>query len=323
MRLLAGDIGGTKTQLALLQDGQLTATRELPSARHAGLLETLDEFLGNADVQPRSIDAAAFGIAGPVTGNVVRVTNMPWTIDAGAVAAYLQTPAVRLLNDLEAAALGLERLGPDDVVVLQEGTRDPTGPRVLIGAGTGLGKAVRVPSAGPPRVLRSEGGHASFAPASTEDDALLAWLRRRTPHVSVEHVVSGPGLAAVFAFLVETGRAETRLDEPADAAHISAAARTGDPAAVLALDRFARLYGAEAGNLALNVLPTGGLHITGGIAPKLHRVMGDRFGTLFLEGMRAKGPMRELLEGLHVELVLRSELPLLGASVVAERLAQR
>lgn len=322
MRLLAGDIGGTKTQLALFEGAEATVVRELPSARYAGLCEALDEFLRDAGVDARPIAAAAFGVAGPVTGDVVRVTNLPWTVEAAAVAAHLGTPAVRLLNDLEAAALGLERLGPEDVVTLQQGARDPAGPRVLIGAGTGLGKAVRVPTDGGPRVLRSEGGHASFAPADTEGDALLAWLRGRRPHVAVEDVVSGPGLTTLFSFLVETKRAPTALRAPADAARISAGAQDGDPAATRALEWFVRLYGAEAGNLALNVLPTGGLYVTGGVAPKLHRVLGVRFGALFLEGMLAKGPMQGLLEAVPVQLVLRPELPLLGAAVAAEALAR-
>ena len=323
MRLVAGDIGGTHTRLAIVEGGELSALRTLQSQRYAGLEDALEVFLAEVGVEAGSIDAAAFGIAGPVTGELVQVTNLPWTVDAGVLARTLKTDAIRLLNDLEAAAFGLDRLGPEDTHTLQGGAREAQGPVVLIGAGTGLGKAVRVPrGATEPLVLRSEGGHASFAPASPEDDALLSWLRQRKAHVSVEDVVSGPGLAALFAFLRARSKPDPSSGPPLDAAGVTLAAQAGDPTAALALERFARLYGAEAGNLALNVLPRGGLYVTGGVAPRLRGVMGERFDALFLEGMRAKGRMATLLGTVHVELVVQPLLPLLGAASAAGRLAR-
>ncbi|HJK89482.1 MAG TPA: glucokinase [Polyangiaceae bacterium LLY-WYZ-15_(1-7)] len=312
MRVLAGDIGGTKTWLGLFEDGRELREAALPSAEYDGLGEAVAEFLGG-----ERVDAAAFGIAGPVQGRVVRTTNLPWVIDADALEAAHALGPVRLLNDFHALALGLDRLGEGARVVLQEGEVDPGGPVVVIGAGTGLGKAVIVPTGeAEPRVLSSEGGHRDFAPRDALDAELLTWLRAELGgRVSVERVVSGLGLASLYRFLVEEGHAEGALEAP-DGAEI-AAARETDLAARMALERFVSLYGAEAGNLALEVLAKGGLYVAGGIAPKLHDDLGEGFGVRFLEAFADKGRMRPLLEKTRVTLVTEPKVGLLGAARAA------
>lgn len=320
MRLLAGDVGGTKTLLALFEerDGAFVELRRerFESAGHGGLAEIVRAMLGD---ELESVDRAAFGIAGPVVDDTSKTTNLPWTLDARALERELDIERVRLINDFHAIALGTRSLGPEDVIVLQRAPVDDDGPVAILGAGTGLGESIVVPTATEPRVLSSEGGHTDFAPRDDTEMELLRFLTARHGRVSVERVVSGAGLHAIYRFLVDTGREKasgplaTRLAEAEDpAAAIGQAAIDGDDdACVRAVEMFVSLYGAEAGNLALKVLPYGGLFVAGGIGPKLLPFM--QRPDLFLESFLAKGRMRRLLERMRVSLITDTHVGLYGA----------
>ncbi len=325
MRLLAGDVGGTKTLLALYEERD-GAFREVRRARFdspsfAGLGQMVRSMLGD---ETASVDRAAFGIAGPIVDDTSKTTNLPWHLDARALEAELGIERIRLLNDFQAVALGVPSLGPSDVVVLQDGEVEATGPVAILGAGTGLGEAFVVPLGGELRVLPSEGGHADFSPRDEVEIDLLRFLMARHGRVSVERVVSGQGIVAIYDFLVSTGLEEespairSRMTEEDPAAVIGTTAlEAGDRACERTARMFTSLYGAEAGNLALKVLPTGGLYVAGGIAPKLLPLLrrGD-----FLEGFLSKGRMRALLERIHVSVITDPNVGLYGARNVALRL---
>ncbi|MDC0667489.1 glucokinase [Nannocystis radixulma] len=322
MRVLAGDIGGTKTLLAVLEqrpDGRLDVlTRQrYESASHPGLAPIVRDFLGRAGVP--DVARAGFGVAGPVVDRRSRVTNLPWQIDADALAAELGLRSVALVNDFAAVALGLQVIGADDLEVLQEGERDANGPIALIGAGTGLGEAVLVPTPTGPRFLASEGGHCDLAPRNELEIDLLRFLLGRHHRVSYERIVSGPGLVTAYQFVIAAGlepelsdtRARMAAEDPG--AVIGSRALAGDdPACVRAVDIFLDLYGAEAGNLALKVLPTGGLFVAGGIAGKLLPRLRDG---RFLRAFRDKGRMSPLLHQMFVAVVKNTDVGLLGAGL--------
>lgn len=328
--LLAGDIGGTKTALSLYvreADGSYRrayADRYV-SAEYAGLGPIVRDFLrrsfGDAGF---SLRAAGFGVAGPVVDGVCKTTNLPWVIDARALSAELGAP-VGLINDFQAVGIGIGELSSEEFEVLQEGEVDPQGPRVVLGAGTGLGEAVLLPTANGVRVLASEGGHADFAPRSPLEVELLKFLWRHHHRVSVERVVSGPGLKAVYDFVVETGlvpeseevRAELAERDPGAVIGTRGVAGT-DAACVRAVNMFVSLYGAEAGNLALKVLPSGGLYVAGGIAPKLISKL--REGS-FMHAFLDKGRLSSSLERVRVSVVMNPEVGLIGARRLAQDLA--
>lgn len=322
MRVLAGDVGGTKTLLALYEerDGRFTEIRRarFESAAYAGLGQIARAMLAD---ESAPVERAAFGIAGPVVDDTSKTTNLPWHIDARALERELGIERVCLLNDFHAVALGVPSLRDEDLVVLQEGEVDPTGPMAIVGAGTGLGEAVVVPVDGALRVLPSEGGHSDFSPRDEDEIDLLRFLKERHGRVSVERVVSGQGIVSIYDFLVTTGRAQEstairrRMATTDPAAVIGAAAIADeDPACARAVRMFISAYGAEAGNLALKVLPTGGLYVAGGIAPKLMPLMR---GSTFLDGFRAKGRMRRLLERMRVSVIVDSNVGLYGARNLA------
>ncbi|MEO0324719.1 MAG: glucokinase [Myxococcota bacterium] len=287
-------------------------------------MDPVESFLG-ADAG--TLAGAAFGIAGPVRERKVKVTNLPWDIDASDLEEQLGVPTVALANDFVALARGIPVLDEASMVTLQDAPIDAKGPRALLGAGTGLGEAIilpGVPGAQAPRVLSSEGGHVDFAPRDAFEDALLAYLRtRHQGRVSVERVVSGKGLHALYDFIVDTERAprddlrHAAIARGDPGAAISEGAAAGEPACVLAIERFVQAYGAEAGNLALKVLAPGGLYVAGGIAPKLLRQLGSRFAPLFLEPFRTKGRMSPLLAATRVNVVTDPKVGLLGARELA------
>jgi glucokinase len=318
--ILAGDIGGTNTRLARgapdatgrlrLEDAASYASRE-----HAGLEEIVLSFRRE---HPGPIAAASFGVAGPVRDGVVRTTNLPWVIEASRVAALLGLPAVGLLNDLEANAWGLPALGPEDLLILAPGSPGAGGNSAIIAAGTGLGEAGLFWDGRRHHPFATEGGHADFAPRDETEDGLLRWLRARFGRVSWERVVSGPGLVNIYTYLREAGR------HPGDAG-LEEAMRSGDPAAAIsraatggqsplasaALDLFVSAYGAEAGNLALVSMATGGLYVGGGIAPRIAAHLANgRFMARFTD----KGRMRPLMESIPVQVVLNDRTALLGAA---------
>jgi len=314
--ILAGDVGGTKTRLALFDaegGGRLRghAGRTYPSREHGALEEIVARF--RRDV-PASIERAAFGVAGPVKDGVSVTTNLPWVIEAKSLAALLQIPACGLLNDLEANAWGLGELGEEDTVTLQAGTAGVVGNSAIIAAGTGLGEAGLFWNGRRHIPFATEGGHADFAPRSTIEDELLRHLRARYDRVSWERVVSGPGLVEIHDFL--SGRDGTKtveVDSGEDRGpEITRAALAGTSrVASEALDLFVSAYGAEAGNLALKMMATGGLFVGGGIAPRIiDRILAGGFMGAFLD----KGRMRPLLQAMPVRVVLNDRTALLGAA---------
>lgn len=325
--LLAGDVGGTKTALALWdeREADLRPVREavVPSQETASLEDALHRFLAAG---PRvKITAACFGVAGPVVGGRSVTTNLPWELDEARLAEAIHVKRVRLLNDLEATGEGVLGLGPNSLATLQSGTRQ-SGNMALIAAGTGLGEALLVWDGGRHAVIASEGGHADFAPRTEREMELLRFLAKEFGHVSWERVVSGPGLFNIYRFLRDTGglREPAWLRERIDAGDPSAvvsevALSGGHPLCIQALDLFVSLYGAQAGNLALTGLAVGGVFVGGGIAPKIRRKLVD--GT-FVAAFRDKGRLAELMAAIPVHLVLEPRAALLGAARVARDLAQ-
>ena len=324
-RFLAGDIGGTKTRLAVIEvnGAQVMIRREAvyPSRDYTMFEELLGDFLFGADI-PRH---AAFGIAGPVAGRAVQTTNLPWHIDADALQRQFSLAHCTLLNDLEAMACGLPALGADDVLILQAGAPDARGNAAVIAAGTGLGEAGLFWDGLQHHPFATEGGHASFSPGDELEIALLQYLRQRHRHVSWERVVSGMGLPGLHEFLRAYRQAavpQWLIEEMKNgdmAAAIANAALSGrDEICVETLHRFVRLYGAEAGNLALKTMSRGGLYLGGGIAPKILPLLQEG---AFLDAFLNKGRMRPLLEAMPVRVILNDRATLFGAALRAAQLA--
>ena len=323
--ILAGDIGGTKSNLALLDSkgDRLRAvfTHRYPSHEYTRFEDIIDDFVGRGrdflSASPTGkIQAAGFGVAGPVIDRGVRVTNLSWGIDAGALERQLGTRHIVLLNDLEATGYSLAGLGPDDLYTLNEGSPAPQGTQALIAAGTGLGEAILMWNGSRYVVAPSEGGHADFAPRTEQEIELLRYLKTMDKFVSFELIVSGRGFLTLHQFLNKRVR-HPSFDEPgADPApEITRLGLAGTcPVCVEALDLFVTLYGAEAGNLALKALARGGVFVAGGIAPKiLPKMQNGKFFTAFCE----KEKFQELLSHLPIHIVLNEEAPLLGAAAEA------
>ncbi len=321
-RVLAGDIGGTKTRLAIfdVRGNQLEARAEetYPSQEHASLRAIIAAFLKQHD---EPLEAACFGIAGPVQKNTVKTTNLPWHINAAELSERFSIKPVSLLNDLEANAWGIRALQADDFFELHPGAEDADGNAAVIAAGTGLGEAGMYFDGASFRPFSTEGGHVDFSPADDQQIELLRFLGEKYRHVSWERVLAGPGLVNIHDFL----RHQHGVDVPA---WLADEMRNGDPAAAIsraaqsnkdeiceeALKLFVRLYGAEAGNLALKHMATGGLYIGGGIAPKiLDWLKRDDF----LQAFFAKGRMRPLLEKMPVRVILNERTALYGPAVYA------
>jgi len=320
--ILAGDVGGTKTRLALYApDAPPRAPlRELRAASrdYASLDALVLEFLG---ADRTHVTTAAFGIAGPVVGNRSETTNLPWTLDGDALGERLDGARVRLLNDLEATGWGIAELGPGDLSLLQTGEPSP-GNRALIAAGTGLGEALLVWDGATHRPTASEGGHTDFGPRDALEDELNVWLRAKYGRVSYERVLSGPGLADLYRFFAETdrGRASPEVARrfatgPDPARIVTTAALDGScERAALTLDLWVRIYGAEAGNVALKALAVDGIYVAGGIAPKVKSAIASGG---FLEAFRSKGRLTPLLERIPVTLVLDDRVAVWGAAAYA------
>lgn len=321
--ILAGDVGGTKVLLAVFDTAAMTIVREttLPSRELESLESAVEAFLLGA---PRiKVEGGCIGIAGPVMDGRSVATNLPWVVDERHLAAAAGAP-VKLINDLEAAAHGVLTLSADKFLVLQAGTPKPGGNVALIAAGTGLGQALVVKDGQGYRVVPSEGGHASFAPADELQVDLLRFLRAEFGHVSWERIVSGPGLANVYRFLqARAGHAapdwlRARLQREDPGAVIGEVGLAGrDPVCVEALDLFVSVYGGQAGNLALETLSMGGLVVGGGIAPKIRPKLEDG---RFMAALRAKGRMESLLASMPVKVALEARAGLLGAAHVASGL---
>jgi len=324
---LAGDIGGTKTNLAVYtyEGNRLVAkkTASYPSKDHETLAEIIRHFLTDVFSDVRQ---ACFGIAGPVKDGVVEVTNLPWIVNAAALQAELKFQKVSLLNDLEANAYGINTLLPYDLLALNP-QADPhqVGNRALIAAGTGLGEAGMLWDGVGHRPFASEGGHSSFAPNDSIGDELLMFLRKERGHVSWERVLSGMGMKNLYRFFRQrSGQPEpewlrAKLAEGDLGAVVTQAGlAVKDPVCVDALDCFTRNYGAEAGNLALKMLALGGVYIGGGIAPKM---LPKLESAIFRDAFYHKGRLSPLLRTTPVYVILNDKTALQGAAWFAAHVA--
>jgi glucokinase len=316
--ILAGDIGGTNARLAYFQPQnghlQLVSERVFPSRDYSELGEIVSKFLADSGTRP---EVACFGIAGPVHDGRVETSNLPWVIEQSRLAKQIQLPATLLINDLEANAWGIGDLGSQDLVPLNR-VAPSTGNQAVIAPGTGLGEAGLYWNGSEHEVFACEGGHADFAPQGDLQIELLRFLAKRYEHVSYERVLSGPGLVNVYQFLrekngaVEPAGFAEQLEGADAAAQISCAALKGsNPLAEQALDLWISVYGAEAGNLALKTMATGGVFLGGGISPK---ILPKLTGPLFMRAFLDKGRLRTLLEGISVQLITNDSTGLLGAA---------
>jgi glucokinase len=311
--ILAGDIGGTNARLACFQPQngalRLVAEHVYPSREHSELGEIVTKFLKDSGARPA---AACFGIAGPVHNGRVETSNLPWVIEQSRLAKQIQLPATLLINDLEASAWGIAALSAQDLVPLNQ-VGPSVGNQAVIAPGTGLGEAGLLWNGSGHQVFACEGGHVDFAPQGDLQVELLRFLACRYGHVSYERILSGPGLVNVYEFLRGKGPADAAdLGPEVSAAAISHAALNGsNRLAEQALDLWVSVYGAEAGNLALKAMATGGIYLAGGISPKiLPKLAGPLFMSAFLE----KGRLRSLLENVPVQVITNDKAGLLGAA---------
>jgi glucokinase len=338
--ILAADIGGTKTHLALFEwrRERVDAARQQTfySKDYTSFHHIVAEFLtppkpsteaGEAEEAPApSIDLFSVGVAGPVVGNRCQTTNLPWIVDGADLEKQFGIPTVRLLNDLEATAHGLMVLRADELEVLNAGTPPKTrSAMALIAAGTGLGEAILFRHGSHYHPMASEGGHADFAPNSDIEIDLLRYLRTNFLHVSWERVLSGPGLHAIYEFLRDTKKNEPtwvaerlKVEDPAAVISEVGLARAAE-LCVQALDLFAAIYGAEAGNLALKALALDGLYVGGGIAPKILPKLKEGG---FLRAFTNKGRYKRLMSTIPVKVILNEKTALLGAASAGARLLE-
>lgn len=319
--LLAADIGGTKTLLQLTtKEGELIHKRRFECCDYESFELILAAFLAEIESAYR-IAVACLAIAGPVGENSAKVTNLPWVIERAELAHRFNIDTVVLCNDFEAVGYGIAALGEQDYLTIQAGEPEP-GPRAVIGAGTGLGQAFMIEHTQGWEVYPTEGGHTDFAPQDSTQTRLLEHLLERFEHVSYERLVSGEGIVTIYNFLRDYRQKEENPDcrlammKENAAKVISDYARDGDSLSYEAMMLFFALYGAQAGNQALTVLPKNGLYIAGGIVTKNVDLLEQ---SPFLEALLAKGRMRHLLEKLPIRVVLDSEVGLKGAQLLARK----
>lgn len=339
--LLAGDIGGTKTILRLVETSEASPTlhniyeESYRSGDFPDLVPMVQQFLLKANTS--TPQKACFAIAGPVVNNTAKLTNLAWFLDTERLAQELGIASISLINDFAAVGYGILGLSPDDVMTLQVGKQKPEAPIAIIGAGTGLGQGFLMKQGNHYQVFPSEGGHADFAPRSELEFQLMKYLldKHDIQRVSVERVVSGLGIVSIYQFLrdrkhavespeiakivrtweQEAGQQEKSVDP--GAAIGKAAVQKSDRLCEQTLQLFVDAYGAEAGNLALKLLPYGGLYIAGGIAPKILPLIQN--GN-FLLNFSQKGRMRPILEEIPVYIILNPQVGLIGAALCAARL---
>jgi len=341
--LLAGDVGGTKTSLRFLNFSQdWLYEKTYQSNTYAGLVPLIQKFLQEAHTSlqlPYQIVAACLGVAGPVVNNTCQLTNLPWPLLKGSdLAQALNIPQVVLINDFTAIGYGLLGLKSADLVTLQAGFHRPDSPIALLGAGTGMGQGFLIPQGrGDYEVFASEGGHVNFAPRTSLDIQMLEYLQlhQTLQPVAVEHVVSGVGITYIYNFLrhqfpQQESAAMTRIyqewqqyspqkNNSIDLAAVIAqqALEQTDELCQRTLEIFIAAYGAEAGNLALKILPYGGIYIAGGIAPKILPLM---TAGPFLQAFLDKGDMAPLMTQFPVFLVRNAQVGLIGAGIQASKL---
>lgn len=342
--LLAGDIGGTKTILRLVEATDSGALKSLhqavyPSQNFSDLVPIVEQFLaeaGQTGEQPQP-EKACFAIAGPVVNDSAKLTNLPWLLTANRLETDLKIAKVTLINDFAAVGYGVLGLTPEDVFVLQDVPPDPVAPIAVIGAGTGLGQGFLIPLAKRYPVFSTEGGHTDFAPRTELEFQLTKYLREKNglSRISVERIVSGQGIVAIYQFLrdrqiaketpeiaqiVRTWEQQIGREKTVDpaAAIANAALTKSDRLCEATLNLFIEAYGAEAGNLALKLLPYGGLYIAGGVAAKNLPLLKEG---LFLQAFLNKGRVSPLLERIPVKVILNQQVGLIGAALCASQLS--
>lgn len=330
MKILTGDIGGTKTLLRITEmvreSSRVRFENRYRSTDFVSLEPMVQQFL--AEAGEMRIDSACFAVAGPVRRvdqtTQSRITNLPWLLDSAALATKCGLPRVQLVNDFEAIGYGIDELQEEEFAVLHPGEADRSRPRLVLGAGTGLGVCHLIPSPTGTQVLPSEGGHLDFAPTTElQQDFLRFMWRRHGGRISYDRVVSGPGLEALFEFLVDNEGARENSDVrsilAAEDVPLAISSSQGDlRLARRAVDLFLEIYGAHTGNLTLVTLPVGGVYVGGGIAPKLINEL-RRGG--FVESFLDKGRLRPVLETIAIRVVMRPDVGLLGAAALARRAA--
>lgn len=325
MIVLAGDVGGTNARLAIIEvegrTAHLVRHEEYPSGRYLGLAPIVERFFSESNTRP---DRACFGVACPVVGDDCTAPNLPWTINARKLAQDIGIPRSVIVNDFSAIGYGIELLAPDDLTTLQPGEPVPHGPIGLIGAGTGLGQGILLWEGDYYQVAPSEGGHSDFAPSDELQMGLLRFLIEKFGRVSWERVLSGPGLLNIYTYLREAGVAAEQAPVRREMEHHDPAAVIGkhglastDELSARTLDLFSELLGAQAGNLALTLVATGGIYIGGGIAPRLAGLLK---GGKLIKAFRNKGRLSLLLARMPVHIIMNPNVGLLGAAAVAARL---
>ncbi|MBZ5701042.1 MAG: glucokinase [Acidobacteriia bacterium] len=327
--ILAGDVGGTKCNLALFaeKNGKLAPVllRRFASHEYAQFDLLAGEFLRQAEAYCAGdpIVAAGFGVAGPVVHNRVQATNLPWVVDGRELAEKLRVAQVVLLNDLAATAHSLAHLPPQDFCVLNPGTPEPGGTKALLAAGTGLGQGILFWDGARYRVAPSEGGHSDFAPRTEQQIEFLRFMRQRHAHVTWELILSGRGFKTIHEFLGPAVRHPSFDDpegDPAPEITRHGLAKTC-PVCVATLDFWVAIYGCEAGNLALKVLALGGVYVAGGIAAKIIEKIKD--GTFLKNFCDREEKFDEMMRNIPVSVVLNEDAPLLGAAYQALAAARK
>ena len=324
--VLVGDVGGTNTRLRLVKiDGAGLQTilfhSDYQGSEFCSFVDVVNDFLLTYKYNKQSIDAVCVAVAGPVYDGCVKMTNLPWLLSESNLKNKLGIERVVLMNDFQASGYGLQTLMPQDYVQLQAGARQPDGVKALMGAGTGLGIAFVNCINDQVVVHTTEGGHVDFAPTDDTQMAILLHLRKKFRRVSVERLLSGPGLVNIYKYLSEYPQLGAKenpelrrlmLSGGDQAEQISFyALERNDPMALRAIDVFISIYGSVAGNLALMSLPYGGLYIAGGIAPKLlHLMQDDRFMAAFKD----KGRMSGLLDSVPINVITNATVGLQGAA---------
>jgi glucokinase len=320
--ILAGDVGGTKCNLALFSEinGKLTPLfkQRFASKDFAQFDLIVREFTRQAapHFARETVRAAGFGVAGPVINNRVRATNLPWTVDAAILASELNLADVVLMNDLGATGHSIEHLAPEEYCILNPGKPEHGGTRALLAAGTGLGQSILVWDGARYRVVPSEGGHSDFAPHTEQQIELLRFMRRRYPQVSWELILSGRGFRTIHEFLnpsvVHHSFEDPGMDPAPEITRLGLSKEC--PVCAETLDLWTAIYGSEAGNLALKVLALGGVYVAGGIAVKIIDKIKDG---AFFAAFRDKWKFESLLSNIPVSVVLNESAPLLGAAYEA------
>ena len=334
MIILSGDIGGTSMRLQLVKFSQSNAVQILHSIRYnnneySSFLEIINTFFCDTKIDYKEIKSVCFGIAGPIVNGVVKFTNLPWIISEKELKEKFGIDCIKLINDFECVGYGIETLTEEDVYVLQKGKAKADALRAYIGAGTGLGVGFMVPVDGQYYVHPSEGGHIDFAPVDDLQVSLLQYLRKKYHRVSFERLLSGHGLVNIYHFVRDNkifGEEENKDlrfliegDQEIDIAATVAkyAIEQKDIMSLRALDIFISIYGSMVGNLALEMLPYGGLYIVGGIAPKLlAQIKKGKFMAMYHD----KGRVSNLLSDIPLCVVTNTNVGLQGAAIYARRL---